>query len=245
MIGFRHLPPPAAMILFATIALCLSCSAPKPPGGPAFASVGAPDTTPEERMLADAQRDLVQHRPEQAVATLDRVIAKYTASYNGGKHQVYCSRSLSETMHYMMLAASHEREAIAIDPTWADAYYLKAYALIELQRIDQARAALEKARALSPRNSQYLSELGHTWQAAGEWEKSLALFQEAEAAAAVSPDELETQDLTRALRGQGFALVELGRLDEAESKFKASLAADRNDYRAKQELAYIEKLRRD
>lgn len=151
---------------------------------------------------------------------------------------------MSETLHYMILAQSQGRTAVAIDPAWADAYYLKGYALIELGRVDEARANLEKARALSPRNSRYLSELAHAWQADRQWERALELFVEAEDASRISPDGLRTEELTRALRGQGFSLIELDRIDEAEAKFKASLAADRNDRRSKEELLYIEQLRR-
>ena len=42
-----------------------------------------------------------------------------------------------------------------------------------------------------------------------------------------------------ARRGQGYVLVELGKLDEAEEKYQQCIAANPNDNKAKAELDYI------
>jgi tetratricopeptide (TPR) repeat protein len=223
---------------------CSACStASGPAGAPAAASLPE-GATADERALFSAQRDITHRQPEAAIATLDPLIDRLALSHGGGETDVYCTRSMAETVRYMLLAQSQGRNAVAIDAIWSEAYYYKAYALIDLGRIQEARAMLEKARKLSPSNSQYLSELAHTWHADREWKKALDLFAEAERAAAISPPEVKNQELARALRGQGFSLIELGRLDEAETKFNAALAIDRHDARAKSELAYIEELRR-
>jgi tetratricopeptide (TPR) repeat protein len=47
----------------------------------------------------------------------------------------------------------------------------------------------------------------------------------------------------RALRGQGYALVELGDLDAGEKKYQESVATDPNDKMSRQELDYIKGLR--
>jgi tetratricopeptide (TPR) repeat protein len=238
-----HRPCLPALILLIALA-CFACSAANGPAG-APSAVSLPEgASPDEKALFSAQRDITHHQPEAAIATLDPLIDRLALSHRGGEMDVYCTRSIVETMQYMLLAQSQGRNAVAIDATWSEAYYYKAYALIELGRIQEARAMLEKARALSPRNSQYLSELAHTWHAEREWQKALDLFAEAEKAAAISPPEVKHQEMARALRGQGFSLIELGRLDEAEAKFNAALAIDRHDVRAKNELAYIEQLRR-
>lgn len=44
-------------------------------------------------------------------------------------------------------------------------------------------------------------------------------------------------------RGRGFALTELGRLDEAEAAYNEALKIDPNDDRAKHELEYIAHLK--
>src|SRR5262249_33450357 len=72
----------------------------------------------------------------------------------------------------------------------------------------------------------------------------LAAFQAAEAAAReFSPAEVRTRELSRSMRGVGFVMIELGKLDEAERKFREALQLDPADAGAARELQYIEKLR--
>jgi tetratricopeptide (TPR) repeat protein len=79
-----------------------------------------------------------------------------------------------------------------LDTLWADAYLLKAYALTELKRVPEAQKALESAIALSPMNSQYLSELAFTYQAQKNCVKSIATY-----AQAASMAELASEDATK------------------------------------------------
>ncbi|MDG2531829.1 tetratricopeptide repeat protein [Caulobacter endophyticus] len=56
---------------------------------------------------------------------------------------------------------------------------------------------------------------------------------------------LISDDLSKArlMRSRGFSLIELGRLDEAEESYRASLEAEPDHAGAKHELDYIAKLR--
>lgn len=47
-----------------------------------------------------------------------------------------------------------------------------------------------------------------------------------------------------ALRCQGFALIEQGKLDEAEKRFREALSIDANDAKAQGELRYISEQRK-
>jgi len=68
----------------------------------------------------------------------------------------------------------------------------------------------------------------------------LKYFQDAERfAEGFTPDNDKAFELAIARRGLGYVLVELGRLDEAEEKYRQCLAADPNDVKAKNELAYV------
>ena len=58
-------------------------------------------------------------------------------------------------------------------------------------------------------------------------------------AAKLAPDDTRSDELGRARRGQGYVLVELGKLDEAEKKYQQCLAANPNDANAKAELQYV------
>jgi tetratricopeptide (TPR) repeat protein len=207
-------------------------------------ATGAADA--DERLLEQGVQLVIQHRPAEAIRDcFDKVIAHYEVQYPHGAKGVYCSRSMEETIGYLVMAQASGQNAIAIAPTWADAYYFKGSALIELGRVPEARASLEKAVGLSPKNSSYLSELAFTYQAEKNWDQALKVFADAaKTATAYSAPAGRTVELTRALRGQGYSLTELGRLDEAEAKYRESLAADSGDHEAEQEIEYIEQLRR-
>jgi Flp pilus assembly protein TadD len=229
----------------AAVAVALSmtgCAAGRP------ASVAADEprfSSPEEKLLFEAHRDVVQHRSTDAIRTLDRILHSFgdpETKTDGPKP--YCARSMEETLHYLMLAQAEGRDALVLEPTWAEAYYLKGYALVELGQLEEARRAISRALVLSPKNSKYLSEIAHIFQLERNWTKALEQFSNAEGASRHSPAETRIEEKTRALRGQGYALVELGRLAEAEAKYRASLAADRNDFRSEQELGYVESLRK-
>lgn len=58
-----------------------------------------------------------------------------------------------------------------------------------------------------------------------------------------SPENQRDNHHARALRGEGFALIELNQLDEAEKSFQASLKVEPDNKLALSELDYIKKLR--
>lgn len=173
----------------------------------------------------------------------DRAIALCRQRY-GGTAKTYAARSPQEALYYLGQAARDNRQAIAIPSACADAYYLKGYASLDMGEIETAQANIERAVDLSPVNAQYLGELGHLYQSQRDWPRSLEIFERAERSAdAFSPAEIRSAELARAKRGIGFSLIELGRLDEAEAKFRECLAIDGADEKALNELRYIEHLR--
>jgi Flp pilus assembly protein TadD len=103
-----------------------------------------------------------------------------------------------------------------------------------------ARAALERAIALAPHHAQYLSELGYLLQVAKDWQRSLEIYKQAEDAVGfISVPAIKRREQTRAMRGQGHALIELGDRDAAEQMFLRVLEIDPDDTKAKQVLEYI------
>ena len=137
-----------------------------------------------------------------------------------------------------------QRVPKVVSENWAYAYYLKAYSLLELGRISEAKETLARALELSPRNSQFLSEFGHIYQLEKNWPKALEMFQASEAAAReFSPPELKATEHSRALRGLGYVHIELGQLDEAEKIYQQCLEIDKTDERAAHQLQYISNLR--
>jgi tetratricopeptide (TPR) repeat protein len=229
------------------------------------APVAAARRDPEEeklvKLLEDGESALTAGRSQEAIADyFDKVIASYEQRYTGGKLRVYCAHDMAEVLLYMTEAAQqggtraappsgtqavHQADAIALPPTWADAWFLKSYALTELHKDAEAAAALDRALALSPRYARYLNERAFHYAQAKDWRRALQLYGDAEdAAKLITNARGQRVERTRALRGQGYTLVELGDLDGAEAKYRASLALDPDDTKAKQELDYIQGVRK-
>lgn len=99
---------------------------------------------------------------------------------------------------------------------------------------------LKKGLELQPGNPLLSAELGAAYTLLHKWKDALAVYQ-----AALEANPLMGKlDLARLLRGKGFALIELGRLDEAEEAYTQSLAAQPGHGGALHELGYIRDLRR-
>jgi Flp pilus assembly protein TadD len=210
-----------------------------------------PDKDPQLTKLLDEARTLLTRKqPQAALANCEKVIAAFKEHYADTKEKIYCARSSTESLGYLLQAAANadkgklgKKDAIVLSSTWASAYFLKGYALQELGRIPEAKSALMEALELSPWSSLYLSELGSVYKLEKNWKEAKKAFDAAEEHAALSPDELKATELGLARRGQGYVLVELGQLDEAEKKYLQCLKDDPNDKKAAAELEYVRNLK--
>jgi tetratricopeptide (TPR) repeat protein len=163
--------------------------------------------------------------------------------YENSENQVYAARSPVESLFYMLKAMSEKKGAVVISSTCAESNYYMGYASLELGRVKEAEQYVKRALAFSPVNSMYLSELAHIYQINKYWDKALTTFYQAEENASVySPEQLKLSELTRAKRGIGFVLIELGQLQKAKLKFEECLELDPNDKNALNELNYIKGL---
>lgn len=198
-----------------------------------------------ENLLKEGFKQLTAGNPKESIQNyFAPIIEAYNSYYgNSGKH-VYCSRGPTETLFYMLKAAEKKEEAIAISQVWAQAFFYKGYANVELGDIDGAKSNIKKALELSPSNSIYLSELGYIYGTERKLNEALELYEQAEEFAnTFSPEEIKTAEILKALHGSGYILIELGKLDEAEKKYRKCLEIDENDNKALNELKYIQNLR--
>lgn len=202
------------------------------------------DDATQLQLLSEGRGLLDAGRPTEAISEcLDKVIMHFKVKYEDRKEQIYCARTSSEELMYLSMAAQEERNAIVISSVWADAYFMKGFALLELSRVSEAKQAIQQALLLSPNNSQYLSELGYIYQVEKDWARSLEYFKAAEEAAfSFSPKESKKLELGRARRGLGYVFVEMEQLDKAKEKYQQCLEEDPNDDKAKAELEYIQEL---
>jgi tetratricopeptide (TPR) repeat protein len=164
--------------------------------------------------------------------------------YRDEKAKILCARWPVESLMYLLEAANTKTAAKVVSSNWSYAYYYKAYSLIELGRLSEAKELLGRAIALSPRNSQYLSELGNIYQREKDWPMALQIFQSSQTAAKeFTPAEAKNAELSRAWHGLGYVYVEQNKLDDAAKMYRQSLELDSNDKRAQNELQYIQNQR--
>ncbi len=212
-----------------------------------WAAEEAPASVDDARFgqLLDAGTQLVvSGQPAEGIADFDQVIAGYEQAYREEGTKYYCARGSTESLAYLLEAANAKTSARVVSVNWAYAYYMKAYSLVELGRLAEAKEVLNRAIALSPHNSQFLSELGNLYQRDKNWPKALETFQAAASAAqGFSPPDRKNAELGLAWRGIGYVYVEQGRLDEAEQMYLQCLELDASDSKAVNELRYIQGLR--
>ncbi|HST31395.1 MAG TPA: tetratricopeptide repeat protein [Chthoniobacterales bacterium] len=203
------------------------------------------------RLLQEARALIDSRKAGSAIEKCEKVIAAFEASYSSRKEKIYCARSSTESLGYLLKAAATADKgsaskpgAIVLSSIWADAYFMKGYALQDLGRIAEAKASVNQALQFSPLSPQYLCELGEIYELEKNWPKAMQAFKEAEDSNGLAPDESRALELGQARRGIAYVLVELGKLDEAERKYQECLKSDPNDTRAKRELEYVRDLRR-
>ena len=242
----KHLFPPRYPLNALFLVFALSMSAPLSAENAKPKSPAADSPSKERTLLIKGGDALKKGAPQKAIAEyFDPVIQHYTEIYKGETKRIYSARNQVQAIMYVALPDDKKLGTEVIDGTWADAYLMKAYALTELGQLKEAQQALESAIALSPMNSQYWSELAFTYQAMKDCSKSIETYAQAASMAELASGEAtKTTDLTRAWRGQGYCLVEQGKLAEAEALYRKSLALDPNDDKSKGELNYVLRLRK-
>ena len=189
------------------------------------------------------ERFKTEHNP-LALPYFSEAARLYEQQFKQPGTRYYSARTSAEKQAYLKEAARGKQNAQVTDANWGYAYFMQSYILIDMNQLEQAKHLLQQALALSPHNAQFRSELGHIYQSEKNWELSLSTFrQAADDAARYTPPEDKNFELARAWRGQGYALVELNRLDEAEALYRRCLALDKNDAKAAGELQYVRDLK--
>lgn len=231
-------------------------------GGMPLAARAAGEDTLEAKSLPIIEKAFVALNasdPQRAVDLAEPVIADFEKAY-AGVRRIYCADTSSESGVYALAPASEGGEStqpkadpakpdstgatIIVHSIWCDAQYVRAFALVDLGRFDEAQGGFERLIKFAPRRSRYLNELGFLFQRKRQFPASIALYVRADASA----DLLEPADRDRercvALRGQGFGLIELGQWDEAQAAFEKCLKITPGEPKSLNELEYIRQQRR-
>ena len=194
--------------------------------------------------IEEAYKLIEARRPGEAMPILEELIERSEKLHASEKRQIFSARSLAEAFFYTALAQKAKKDVVVLNEDWSTAHFLKAFALIDLNRPDEAKPHLDRAISLAPMNAQFLAERGEWHKNRRDWSSAMADFEAASTAAEFSPDAIKAREKARALRGIGFVKIEQGELKEAEKLFKESLKLEPGNANARSELEYIKSLKR-
>lgn len=208
--------------------------------------VNAEDSAPihdQAEQVGQASEMLFNGDFAGAIKTVDPVIASYEEKFKDNQSTIYCASGAPQTVMLMGMAAQSKKDAAALDSTWCNALFIKGFALIDLGRLAEAGPFLKKAADMAPLESHYINEYAEWHKTNRNWQQAYDLFSEASSVAEFTPENDRKAVKARSLRGMGFALIELGKLDEAEKLFKESLKLVPKNPSALNELQYIKEQR--
>lgn len=192
----------------------------------------------------DEALTLIQDKkPTEAISVLDQIISSEEAMHSNREEVFFSARSMTEAILYAGVGATQKKRTIVVDGTWANAYFFKAFALVDLGRPDEAKPYFDKAIALAPMNSQFFAERGEWFKSRKDWANAYADFQSASGFAEFAPDKTtQSFEKRRGLRGMAFVRTEQRQLKEAEKLLRECLKIDSSDGTAKHELDYVRSL---
>ena len=187
--------------------------------GPLWAAAAAAPAvlTPEQshKLLEEGEGVLKPGNPELAIKNYFEPVNQsfmHETAKAGANDEIYSSHGAAETAAYTSKVAKQNEGAktptqlVIVDGAWTDALVLKARALIQLQRLPQARAALDMATTISPAYPPVWLELASTYQAEKNWDKALNTYKPAENfAGAIEDKTQQAQVLGASARAGGRA----------------------------------------
>jgi tetratricopeptide (TPR) repeat protein len=189
--------------------------------------------------LQTAQALLKSGHADQALALVDPIIEKAMLKEAKDPGAICPSAAAAALQSFIK-----GNFVVTVDNDWCDALLVKGYALNDLKRPKEAAEVLKTLVGHAPGNAQYLIEYAYTVRVNGELERALDLYKRAETVAAkVANRESAAHWRAVALRGQGFALSELKRWDEATKAYQRSFKYEPDNEIARNELKYIEENR--
>lgn len=211
---------------------------------PAFAGdAGKERFDRQKAMMTQAKLLVLTGKGAQALPILEQVIGENDDLAAKEKRRVYSGQTMQMVLSNMMVAAADKKDAVDYGPSYGEAVFFKGYILIDLGRGGEAAAFLDRAVMLSPSNPQFLCE-DASWHARhNESALGLELYKRCEAENSMTDEKAQPHLRAVALRGQGYALIDLDRLDEAESRYRASLELEPDNRVALGDLQVIQQKR--
>ena len=205
------------------------------------AVVEAHDETPLEKYLQEGI-DLIQSKDlASAIAKFDFIISDYDDTYGHRQDNLFLSfLSLEEFLAFVKGQPPPEREVVWLHPYYSQAHYYKGYALVQLERTREAIGEIQRAIDLNPMHGPFYLELAYIHARQRDFDRALSLYNHA-----LERDYFPQKSATAAAyRGIGYIYIESGMLQEAVKMYEKSLELEPESGIARQELDYINTLRR-
>lgn len=194
---------------------------------------------PKGSDLESAKELLKAGKADQSLALVDPIIAQALLKEAKDPKAICPSVAVAVLQSFMKGDFS-----VSVENDWCDAMLVKGYALNELKRPAEAAQILGSLVGHDPNNPQYLIEYAYTVRVNGQLEHSLDLYLQAEKLASKLQDHQSSAHWRAvALRGQGYALSDLQRWNDAVKAYQRSLKYEPGSDLAKSELQYIEQHR--
>lgn len=200
---------------------------------------------PDKEKVEAAVRVMLEGQTKAPLGPLTEVIDRFEAEFGKSPARVFSARGPTDALLYVMDGPLVHKDTIVLGPAWALAYWGRAYVYGEMNQFDDEIRELNKALALAPQDPQFNNEMGFVHIQKRQFKEALEAYKTAEQNAELGDDpEANIHFRCVALRGQGYALVELHRLDEAEKAYKACLKIKPDEPKSLGELDYIKGLRK-
>ncbi|SDN10210.1 tetratricopeptide repeat protein [Polaromonas sp. JS666] len=177
------------------------------------------------KRLSDAERKAIELQ-EKFEASFDRKMRQY---------------SFQSKEEYLEFKQSAPEQFEWIDWGYKETLQMKAFIAADKREFPTALSILATIEKIAPASAGTAAERGYILNQLGQPENALAAYKKALSLSTRYQSQRPFQ--AAALRGIGFALIELSKLDEAEAVFNDSLKIEPANKVALNELAYIRDLR--
>jgi tetratricopeptide (TPR) repeat protein len=196
------------------------------------------DSEIKEEMSRARQLAKAGHKLE-ARQIADETILEFEKLLDSSKTQLFF-RSSKECIQYISTNGITERFQW-IGSGYMEAFQLKAFLFAKDHNYSESLEILEKIINIAPTSANVEFERGYVLHQMGRSAEALEAYQEALRLSR----EYESQKVLEAavLRSIGHVLIDLGKLDDAESSLRKSLELDPTNRGAMGQLLYIDQLR--
>jgi tetratricopeptide (TPR) repeat protein len=168
---------------------------------------------------------------------IDQILARFNVLMDDRGARYMCFRSDAD-----YAKSVRNMDLVRVSIAFANALHTKAFIASSKKDWDMAIKYLSMQIEYAPHESAPYGEMGYILNMQKKHEKALASYKKGYDNSRIYGESKQEQAVM--LRGAGFALIELGKLDEAADSYKRSLELDPGNPLAIKELRYIEKAKK-